>query len=115
MSNLQATEGKPSTDIEYSGEVQLTMPKSLHFKLAEAAAREGVDLNQYLVTILSEQNALSTMGDVQEKLDKINQQLSPEGTSARFRELSARDQRTRQRRVAYNSRYIEDWESGLND
>jgi len=119
MSNLKTaepkTEAQPATETEYSGEALLKMPKSLHRKLAEAAKSEGVDLNQYLVSLLSEKSALSGMGDVRHQLSEINQQLSPEGTSARFRELSERDQRARQLRTAYNNRYVADWESGLND
>ena len=44
----------PSTEIDYSGKVLLRMPKSLHRRLAEAAEREGVSLNQYIVSVLSE-------------------------------------------------------------
>jgi predicted RNase H-like HicB family nuclease len=42
----------------YSGKFPLRLPKSLHRKLAESAEREGVSLNQYLVTLLAERNAL---------------------------------------------------------
>lgn len=42
----------------YSGKFPLRMPKSLHRKLAESAERDGVSLNQYLVTLLAERNAL---------------------------------------------------------
>ena len=119
MSNSLTTESDPSaTDEnsgEYSGEALLKMPKSLHRKLAEAAEREGVDLNQYLVTLLSEQNALRGMGSVQNQLSEINQQLQPEGAAERFRLMRERDQNARSRRLAYNNRYVEDWESGLND
>lgn len=34
---------------EYSGHIVLRMPRSLHKKLKEAAAVEGVSLNQYIV------------------------------------------------------------------
>jgi predicted RNase H-like HicB family nuclease len=42
----------------YSGKFPLRLPKSLHRKLAESAEREGVSLNQYLVSLLSERNIL---------------------------------------------------------
>lgn len=42
----------------YSGKFPLRLPKSLHRKLAETAEKDGVSLNQYLVTLLSERNAL---------------------------------------------------------
>ncbi|HLO84747.1 MAG TPA: type II toxin-antitoxin system HicB family antitoxin [Nostocaceae cyanobacterium] len=43
----------PSTDDSYSGKLMLRMPKSLHRRLAETAEREGVSLNQYIVSLLS--------------------------------------------------------------
>lgn len=43
----------PSTDDNYSGKLLLRMPKSLHRRLAEAADKEGVSLNQYIVFLLS--------------------------------------------------------------
>ncbi|AUT02544.1 toxin-antitoxin system HicB family antitoxin [Nostoc sp. CENA543] len=43
----------PSTDENYSGKLLLRMPKSLHRRLAEAAEKENVSLNQYLVFLLS--------------------------------------------------------------
>lgn len=38
---------------EYSGKVNLRMPKSLHRDLARRAEREGVSLNQVIVTSLA--------------------------------------------------------------
>jgi len=43
----------------YSGKFALRLPKSLHRQLAESAERDGVSLNQYLVTLLAERNALA--------------------------------------------------------
>ena len=37
-----------------SGQLRLRMPKSLHASLAQRARREGVSLNQLLVSLLSE-------------------------------------------------------------
>jgi predicted RNase H-like HicB family nuclease len=42
----------------YSGKFPLRMPKSLHEKLAKAASLDGISLNQYIVNLLSERNAL---------------------------------------------------------
>lgn len=42
---------------DYSGRISLRMPKSLHRKIAEEAKAEGVSINSYIVTTLSEQNA----------------------------------------------------------
>ncbi len=43
----------PSTDDNYSGKLLLRMPKTLHRHLADAADKEGVSLNQYIVFLLS--------------------------------------------------------------
>ncbi len=55
-------EGKPiPTPIvpidDYSGRVTLRLPKSLHRALANAAEGEGVSLNSYLVSLLSQFSA----------------------------------------------------------
>ena len=42
---------------EYSGRILLRLPKSLHKKLTEAAQKEGVSVNTYIVNLLSERNA----------------------------------------------------------
>ena len=41
---------------EYSGKFNLRLPKSLHRALADAAAQDGVSLNQYVVMLLSSRN-----------------------------------------------------------
>jgi len=38
---------------EYSGQLRVRMPKSLHKALSERAKRENVSLNQYIVYLLS--------------------------------------------------------------
>ena len=43
---------------EYSGKFNVRIPKSLHRGLADAAAHDGVSLNQYVVMLLSSGNAL---------------------------------------------------------
>ena len=65
----------PSTETTYSGETALRMPKSLHSKLAESAKREDVSLEQYIVTLLSQQSTASDLSAIQAKLDEIQQQL----------------------------------------
>ena len=110
MSNPPVTESNSSPEVKYNGEIQVKVSKTLHEKLARAAEREGVDLSQYIATLLSEQNAFSSMdkavNDVQQKLNELNRQL-------RLNEASASDRRDR--RVTYDTRYIEDIASGLND
>ena len=43
--------------IPYSGQIRLRMPKSLHAALSSGAENEGVSLNTYIVTLLSERRA----------------------------------------------------------
>ncbi len=40
--------------ITYSGQLRLRMPKSLHAALASGAENDGVSLNTYIITLLSE-------------------------------------------------------------
>jgi len=40
--------------IPYSGQIRLRMPKSLHAALSSSAENEGVSLNTYIITLLSE-------------------------------------------------------------
>jgi predicted RNase H-like HicB family nuclease len=58
---LQATLAKglhvpePIESAEYSGKLVVRLPKTLHKKAAHAAAREGVSLNQFIVSCVAEQ------------------------------------------------------------
>ncbi len=72
----------PSTEATYSGKTMLRMPKSLHGKLAESAKREDVSLNQYIVSLLSERNALRTVEEVRSQLNEIRQQPKRKEPSA---------------------------------
>ncbi len=47
----------PSYPEEYSGKFNVRLPKSLHRELAEAAQRDGVSLNQYVVMLLSRRDS----------------------------------------------------------
>jgi predicted RNase H-like HicB family nuclease len=49
---------EPGLDYEYSGRVVLRMPRSTHRRAAEAAQRDGVSLNAYLVAAVSERLGL---------------------------------------------------------
>lgn len=55
---------------KHSGKFALRMTKSLHRKLAEGAEQEGVSINQYMVGLLTENNAQ------QEILRLLNKQLA---------------------------------------
>jgi predicted RNase H-like HicB family nuclease len=46
---------------KYSGKFALRMTKSQHRKLAEGAEQEGVSMNQYMVGLLTENNAQQEM------------------------------------------------------
>lgn len=46
---------EPRPEIEYSGRFLLRVPKSLHQKLADEAAREGTSINRLAIQILSEE------------------------------------------------------------
>ena len=108
------TDSKPvaqeSKESDYSGKISLTVPKTLHRKLSEAAQAEGVDLNQHIVMLLSEQNALHSVSNVQAKLDSVNQRLREREAVMRQMERRAREQR-----LSYDNRYVEDIDAGLND
>ena len=48
---------EPTKAANYSGQVRLRMPKSLHRSLVQRAEMEGVSLNTLLVSLISERNA----------------------------------------------------------
>jgi predicted RNase H-like HicB family nuclease len=70
-----ATIPLPSYPEEHSGKFNLRVPRSLHRRLAESAEREGVSLNQYVVGLLSEQDALTR---VERRLDALEARSAPE-------------------------------------
>ncbi|MCJ7578993.1 MAG: type II toxin-antitoxin system HicB family antitoxin [Candidatus Aminicenantes bacterium] len=62
--------------ISYSGQIRLRMSKRLHAVLSSEAEEEGVSLNTYMVTLLSErhieQNLLKKFSDLEKMLKSIN-------------------------------------------
>lgn len=46
-------------ELKYSGKLSLRMPKSLHKKIATSAKIEGVSINSYVISCLSENDALN--------------------------------------------------------
>ena len=48
---------EPRRTEQYSGKILLRMPRSLHRRLAEQSVWEGVSLNQYVVSLLSDASA----------------------------------------------------------
>ena len=59
----------PSYPEQYSGKFNVRLPRSLHRSLAEAAEREGISLNTYVVQLLAR-------GDFQARLDHRLGQLA---------------------------------------
>ena len=49
---------EPASDVDYSGQFKLRIPKSLHRSLAEHAKEEGISMNQYCLYLLSKNDAL---------------------------------------------------------
>jgi len=50
---------EPRSTEEFSGRVLLRMPRYLHERLSQQAETEGVSLNQYMVSLLSEASAVT--------------------------------------------------------
>ncbi|PZO60324.1 MAG: toxin-antitoxin system HicB family antitoxin [Phormidesmis priestleyi] len=65
----------PSTEIEYSGKTMLRMPTHLHQRLAESAKQESTSLNQYIVALLSERDALNSVKTINDQLSDIRQDI----------------------------------------
>lgn len=76
----------PSYPETYSGRFNVRLPKSLHRRLAESAAREGISLNQQVVSMLSESIATYTfeerLVDVEVALGIDNDAKASEGSKA---------------------------------
>ncbi len=62
--------------ISFSGQIRLRMPKSLHAALSNGAEEEGVSLNTYMVTLLSErhmeQKLFKKISDLEKMFESIN-------------------------------------------
>ena len=57
---------QPGTISTYSGQLRLRMPRGLHAALSDEAEWEGVSLNTYLVSLLSERHSAKIL------MNKIN-------------------------------------------
>ena len=62
--------------ISFSGQIRLRMSKNLHAALSNEAKEEGVSLNTYMVTLLSErhmeQKLLKKFSDLEKMFESIN-------------------------------------------
>jgi len=67
---------EPSEEEEYSGKFVVRMLKSLHAKLAEQAKKEGVSLNQYVVSLLAEAIGVKQhkeeLQEIKTSIEKLN-------------------------------------------
>lgn len=66
----------PTFPPDYSGKFNLRIPRSLHRKLAESAASDGVSLNQYATMLLAR-------GDTEERLSHRLDELAANLRSSR--------------------------------
>ena len=63
---------------EYSGKFNVRLPSSLHEMLAESAGRDGVSLNQYVVSLLSRGDAQAR---IEERLARVEAALGGGATA----------------------------------
>lgn len=67
---------EPIDHTGYSGKLVLRLPKSLHKKAAHLAARDGVSLNQFIVSCLAQQVGSKSTADVQPIVAFVSQFMS---------------------------------------
>ena len=72
--------------ISFSGQIRLRMSKSLHAALSNGAEEEGVSLNTYMVTLLSErhmeQKLLKKFSDLEKMFESINPSVESDDYSS---------------------------------
>ncbi|MDO9533445.1 MAG: toxin-antitoxin system HicB family antitoxin [Deltaproteobacteria bacterium] len=67
----------PSQSLSFGGKILLRLPKSLHRRLTLIAEREGISLNQFIVSALAEKVGAFTLYDqLTKKLDKKMSEVS---------------------------------------
>lgn len=59
---------EPMENLQYSGKLVLRMPKNLHKKAARTAERDGVSLNQFIVSSVAEQIGMRSGSNAQRQL-----------------------------------------------
>ena len=70
----------PNATKEYSGKFLIRVPKYLHRKLSEQARKEGVSLNQFVVSLLSEKVTVAKLIKKIEELEEKIRNLQNEPT-----------------------------------
>ena len=72
--------------ISFSGQIRLRMSKSLHAALSNGAEEEGVSLNTYMVTLLSErhmeQKLMKKFSDLEKMFESINPSVESDDYSS---------------------------------
>ena len=63
---------KPHKTQQFSGQVRLRMPKSLHQELTITAEQDGASLNMHMVSLLSKHNTATSINqEIESKLSKL--------------------------------------------
>lgn len=75
---------EPHEEPTYSGKLMLRLPKSLHQKAAEAANRDDVSLNQFIVAAVAEQLGARKAQNVQVKTYKPDLSASSAAKSSQL-------------------------------
>ena len=82
----------PQGGAEYSGKFVVRVPRHLHRRLAESAALDGVSLNQYVVSLLATNDALSRverrLTETDRRIDALKLATSEDGGEGK--DLSSR-------------------------
>jgi hypothetical protein len=73
---------------EFSGQLRIRIPKSLHEELSRSAEREGISLNTYIVTLLSDQNRAAK---IQKELRDIKNRFHDTILSGQFQSAWSSD------------------------
>ena len=82
----------PRGGAEYSGKFVVRVPRHVHRRLAETAALDGVSLNQYVVSLLASDDALTR---VERHLADVDRRLAAlETTGGRGHEVASKQRRT---------------------
>jgi antitoxin HicB len=82
----------PSYPEEFSGKFNLRLPRSLHRSLSDAAEREGVSLNQYVVHLLARGDSQARL---ERRLEQIAEQVENLQTRLRFNKVQAASRKNR--------------------
>jgi predicted RNase H-like HicB family nuclease len=73
----------PQGGVDYSGKFVVRVPRHLHRRLAESAALEGVSLNQYVVSLLATNDALTRVERHLAETDRRVEALAASGNHGR--------------------------------